>query len=56
MRHKVIIIDKKIVVTGSMNPTSSGNLRNDENVLIIYDENIAKKYLNEFERMKNLKS
>jgi phosphatidylserine/phosphatidylglycerophosphate/cardiolipin synthase-like enzyme len=52
MHHKVIIIDKKIVVTGSMNPTSAGNLRNDENVLIIYDKDIAEKYLEEFERIR----
>jgi phosphatidylserine/phosphatidylglycerophosphate/cardiolipin synthase-like enzyme len=51
MHHKVFIIDSKIVVTGSMNPTNSGNLRNDENVLIIYDEDIAEKFVKEFRRL-----
>ncbi|MBU0536162.1 MAG: hypothetical protein KKE20_04305, partial [Nanoarchaeota archaeon] len=38
MHHKVFIIDKKIVVTGSFNPTKNGDTKNDENIMIIYDE------------------
>lgn len=49
MHHKVFIIDKKIVITGSFNPSKNADTRNDENILIIYDENIAKRYLEEFE-------
>src|SRR3989338_6305997 len=41
MHHKVFIIDEKTVVTGSMNPTQNGNERNDENILILHDEDIA---------------
>jgi phosphatidylserine/phosphatidylglycerophosphate/cardiolipin synthase-like enzyme len=48
MHHKVFIIDEKIVITGSFNPTKSANEKNDENILIIYDEGIARKYLEEF--------
>ncbi|MFH2027820.1 MAG: phospholipase D-like domain-containing protein, partial [Nanoarchaeota archaeon] len=55
MHHKVFIIDESIVITGSMNPSSSGDNKNDENILIIYDEEIAKEYLDEFERIWNLK-
>jgi len=54
MHHKVFIIDEKIVVTGSYNPTMNGNENNDENILIIHDEKIAEKYLDEFERVYNL--
>ncbi len=53
MHHKVFIIDNKTVITGSYNPTASGNKRNDENILIINDKNIAKEFLQEFERVWN---
>jgi len=49
IHHKVFIIDNRTVITGSFNPTKAGDEKNDENVLIIHDENIAKKYLEEFE-------
>lgn len=48
MHHKVFIIDNRTVVTGSFNPTMNGDMDNDENVLIIKDEKIAKKFLDEF--------
>jgi phosphatidylserine/phosphatidylglycerophosphate/cardiolipin synthase-like enzyme len=48
MHHKVFIIDRKVVTTGSMNPTSNGNEKNNENLIIIHDESIAKQYLQEF--------
>jgi phosphatidylserine/phosphatidylglycerophosphate/cardiolipin synthase-like enzyme len=48
MHHKVFIIDD-IVVSGSYNPTSSGNSKNDENILIIYDKEVAEKFLEEFD-------
>jgi len=53
MHHKVFIIDNKTVITGSFNPTKSADNSNDENILIIHDENLAKKYLQEFERVWN---
>jgi len=53
MHHKVFIIDNKTVITGSFNPTKSADNSNDENILIIHDEDIAKKYLDEFERVWN---
>ncbi|MBI4739441.1 hypothetical protein HY772_07930 [Candidatus Woesearchaeota archaeon] len=49
MHHKVFIIDNKTVITGSFNPSRNGDQVNDENVLVIHDEVIAKKYLEEFE-------
>jgi len=48
MHHKCIIIDEKIVITGSFNPSKNAEKRNDENILIIHDEEIAKRYLEEF--------
>ncbi len=51
MHHKVFIIDKKIVVTGSFNPTEAADERNDDNMVIIRDEGIAKEYLKEFNRL-----
>lgn len=48
MHHKVFIIDEKIVVTGSFNPTGGGDRRNDENILIIEDPEIARRFVEEF--------
>jgi len=56
MHHKVFIIDNETVITGSMNPTSSGDYKNDENLLIIHDKDIAKEFLEEFERVWNITS
>ncbi len=42
MHSKVMIIDNKYSVIGSMNFTKSGNSKNDENVLIIESEDTAK--------------
>jgi phosphatidylserine/phosphatidylglycerophosphate/cardiolipin synthase-like enzyme len=51
MHHKVLIIDGKIVVTGSFNPTLSADTKNDENILIIHDEEIANRFLEEFGKL-----
>lgn len=51
MHHKVFIIDNKLVITGSFNPSEAGNRRNDDNMVIIRDQNIAKEYLEEFRRV-----
>jgi phosphatidylserine/phosphatidylglycerophosphate/cardiolipin synthase-like enzyme len=51
MHHKVIIIDRKVVVTGSYNFTSSADKTNDENVVIVYDPDLAQLYAAEFERI-----
>lgn len=49
MHHKVFVIDRKIVVTGSFNPSKNGDMENDENILIIYDPKIADLYIRELE-------
>lgn len=51
MHHKVFIIDGKIVITGSYNFSASAERKNDENVVIFFDEQIAAQYLAEFERV-----
>ncbi|MEZ0368581.1 MAG: phospholipase D-like domain-containing protein [Candidatus Sericytochromatia bacterium] len=51
MHHKVFIIDGKTVITGSFNFSESADESNDENLLIIEDPELAKLYLEEFERV-----
>ena len=51
MHHKVIIIDKAIVITGSYNFTNSAANYNDENVLIIHSPEVATLFMDEFERV-----
>ncbi|MGB2895196.1 MAG: phospholipase D-like domain-containing protein [Anaerolineales bacterium] len=51
MHHKVILIDGEIVVTGSYNFSRNAEEKNDENVLILHSEEIARQYLLEFERI-----
>jgi len=51
MHHKFIIIDGKIVITGSPNFTLGGFNKNDENFLIIYDEDLALEYVEEFDSL-----
>lgn len=50
MHNKVFIIDEKVVITGSYNPSKNANENNDENIVIIHDEEIAGMFVDEFER------
>jgi len=51
MHHKFFIIDEEIVITGSYNFSRSAEERNDENTLIIYNAEVAKLFLTEFNRI-----
>lgn len=51
MHNKVFIIDASVVVTGSFNPSNNGDKRNDENLVIIHNPEIAAVYLDEFDRI-----
>ncbi len=51
VHHKVFIIDGNTVVTGSYNPSRNANERNDENVIIIRDPQIAQQFEKEFQRL-----
>jgi phosphatidylserine/phosphatidylglycerophosphate/cardiolipin synthase-like enzyme len=48
--HKVLVIDRQIVVTGSFNFSANADEGNDENVIIINNAEIAAEYLKEFDR------
>lgn len=51
LHHKVIVIDESIVITGSLNFTDNADQNNNENVIIINNAEIAKLYLQDFERI-----
>jgi len=51
MHHKVIVIDNRIVITGSLNFTDNADQNNNENVIIIDNPTIAKLYTAEFQRV-----
>jgi phosphatidylserine/phosphatidylglycerophosphate/cardiolipin synthase-like enzyme len=51
LHHKVIVIDERTVITGSYNFTGSAEHDNDENLVIVDDTNLARAYLDEFERV-----
>jgi phosphatidylserine/phosphatidylglycerophosphate/cardiolipin synthase-like enzyme len=51
MHHKVIIIDRQIVITGSYNFSASAEKSNDENTLVIHNAEIASLYLTEFQHV-----
>ena len=54
MHHKVIVVDEQLVITGSMNYSTNAEESNDENVIIIDNEDIARLYRQEFDRVWNL--
>ena len=51
MHHKVIVIDGETVITSSYNFSKSAESKNDENLLILHSEELAKKYVKEFESL-----
>ncbi|MCU0485496.1 MAG: phospholipase D family protein [Anaerolineales bacterium] len=51
MHHKVIILDEQIVITGSYNFSSNAETRNDENLVIVHNPELAQIYLQEFQKI-----
>jgi phosphatidylserine/phosphatidylglycerophosphate/cardiolipin synthase-like enzyme len=51
LHHKLIVVDERIVITGSLNFSTNAEESNDENVLIIDNPEIAALYIQEFERV-----
>lgn len=49
--HKVVVVDERIVVTGSFNWSENATTANDENLIIIEDADLAALYLAEFNRV-----
>jgi len=54
MHHKTMIVDGEIVITGSYNFSRSAETRNDENLVIFHNEQIAEVFLKEFQRVYQL--
>lgn len=51
MHHKFMVIDNSIVIFGSYNFTNSAEDRNDENLLVVYNNEIAAQFIAEFQRV-----
>jgi phosphatidylserine/phosphatidylglycerophosphate/cardiolipin synthase-like enzyme len=51
LHHKVFIIDGETVITGSYNFSANAERRNDENLVIISDRELAQRFLEEFARV-----
>ena len=51
MHNKIIIIDERYVITGSLNFSTSAEESNDENVIIIDNPDIARLYMLDFDRV-----
>ena len=51
MHEKVIILDNKVVIAGSYNFTRSADKRNDEQVLVISNGDVAELFLQEFDKI-----
>ena len=51
MHSKVIIIDDRYVITGSLNYSTSAEESNDENVIVIDNPDIARLYVQDFDRV-----
>jgi phosphatidylserine/phosphatidylglycerophosphate/cardiolipin synthase-like enzyme len=52
MHHKFMVIDNNIVIFGSYNFTNSAENRNDENLLVIYNTEIAAQFIAQFQRVR----
>jgi phosphatidylserine/phosphatidylglycerophosphate/cardiolipin synthase-like enzyme len=51
MHDKVILIDGKIVITGSYNFGAGAEKKNDENILVIHNVDITALYMQDFQRI-----
>ena len=53
MHNKFCVIDDKVVVTGSFNPTDNDNNYNNNNIIVVYSSVLAKNYEDEFDELWN---
>ena len=51
MHDKVIIVDQRYVITGSLNYSTNAEESNDENVIMLDNPELARLYLQEFDRI-----
>ena len=53
MHHKFVIVDKKVLITGSFNWTVQAVKNNNENVVMLQNKDLVGKYVTEFDRLWN---
>lgn len=53
MHNKFCVIDSRVVITGSFNPTDNDNNYNNNNVIKVYSTALAKNYEDEFDELWN---
>ncbi|XP_003929361.4 mitochondrial cardiolipin hydrolase [Saimiri boliviensis] len=51
MHHKFAVVDRRVLITGSLNWTTQAIQNNRENVLIMEDDEYVRLFLEEFERI-----
>lgn len=51
MHHKVIVVDERLVMTGSYNFSANAEKRNDENLIVLHNPEIARRFVEEFESL-----
>jgi Phosphatidylserine/phosphatidylglycerophosphate/cardiolipin synthases and related enzymes len=51
MHNKIVVVDERYVITGSLNFSTNAEESNDENVIIIDNPDIAKLYMQDFDRI-----
>ena len=51
MHHKFAIVDKKLLITGSLNWTLQGIYGNSENVIVTNHDDIVYPFVTEFEKL-----
>jgi phosphatidylserine/phosphatidylglycerophosphate/cardiolipin synthase-like enzyme len=56
MHDKIMIVDGKVVLTGSFNWSNNAENENNENLLIITSTSLATTYENEFQKIWNTPS
>jgi len=51
LHDKIVLIDERLVITGSLNFSTNAEESNDENVIVVENPEIARLYMQEFERI-----
>ena len=51
MHNKFLVVDERLVVTGSFNYSRSADTKNDEKLVFIYNKDVAEKYSREFDEL-----
>jgi phosphatidylserine/phosphatidylglycerophosphate/cardiolipin synthase-like enzyme len=54
LHHKVVIIDDRIVCTGSFNLSEGADRSNDENLMVIRSERVARAFAREFDALMSI--